>query len=71
MAITAHCGSCDNEFTANDKLAGKRVKCPRCGGAITIPVPQPAESSRSMASLPDEESVRAKPAPGSKPPPTA
>ena len=69
MAITARCGSCANEFTANDKLAGKRVKCPRCGGAISIPAPQPAESPGSMAGLLDDESVSGKPAPEPKPKP--
>lgn len=69
MAITAQCGSCNKKFKANDTLAGKRVKCPQCGGAITIPVPQPADSSGSMAGLLDEESVSAKPAAKPKPKP--
>ena len=67
MAITAQCGSCNKKFKANEQLAGKRVKCPQCGGVITIPVPQPAESHGSMASLLDEESVPATPAPKPKP----
>jgi phage FluMu protein Com len=68
MALTARCGSCNKKFKANDKLAGKRVKCPQCGGTITIPVPQPAESPASMASLLDEEGIH--PAPAPKPNPT-
>ena len=71
MAITAQCGSCNKKFTANDTLAGKRVKCPQCGGAITIPVTQPAESPGSMASLLDEESVPEKPVPKPKPKPAS
>ena len=70
MAITAQCGSCNKKFKANDKLAGKRVKCPQCGGAITIPATPPAESPGSMAGLLDEESVPAKPVAKPKPKPT-
>ena len=69
MAITAQCGSCEKKFKANDTLAGKRVKCPQCGGAITIPAAEPAASPGSMSSLLDEESVPATPAPKPKPKP--
>ncbi len=69
MAITAQCGSCNKKFKANDQLAGKRVKCPQCGGAIAIPVPQPVESPGSVASLLDEESVPATPVARPKPKP--
>ena len=41
MAIAAKCESCGKRFRANDKLAGKKVKCPECGGVLTIPLPQP------------------------------
>ena len=41
MPIAAQCGSCQKRFKAPDKLAGKKVKCPQCGGVIAIPVPQP------------------------------
>lgn len=37
MPIPASC-SCGSRFAANDSLAGKRVACPTCGQAMTIPV---------------------------------
>ena len=37
MAIKATCGSCSSTFNARDELAGKRVKCPKCGERMTIP----------------------------------
>lgn len=37
MTISVACGSCAKRFRANEKLAGKRVKCPECGGVLTIP----------------------------------
>jgi len=36
MSITAECGSCHKRFKANDKLVGRIVKCPHCGGAIEV-----------------------------------
>jgi hypothetical protein len=38
MPIQVAC-SCGKKFAAKDELAGKRVKCPTCGGAIAIPAP--------------------------------
>lgn len=37
MAIKAQCGSCGTRVNAKDSLAGKRVKCPKCGQALAIP----------------------------------
>jgi hypothetical protein len=44
MPIKVAC-QCGQRFAANDALAGKRVKCPKCGGVLAIPRPQPAASS--------------------------
>jgi hypothetical protein len=41
MPITVAC-SCGQRFAANDSLAGRRVACPVCGQAITIPAQAPA-----------------------------
>ncbi|MFH1920211.1 MAG: hypothetical protein ABIP48_10040 [Planctomycetota bacterium] len=41
MPIPAECGSCHKRFKANDKLAGKKVKCPQCGGVIQIAAEAP------------------------------
>lgn len=41
MSIKATC-TCGAEFKAKPELAGKRVKCPTCGQAFTVPKPQAA-----------------------------
>ncbi len=37
MPITVRCEGCGRSYRANDKLAGKRVKCPKCSGVIQVP----------------------------------
>ena len=37
MAVEIQCGKCSKRFRVADKFAGKRVKCPNCGGPITVP----------------------------------
>ncbi len=37
MAIKATCSSCSSTFNAKDTLAGRRVKCPKCGDKMTVP----------------------------------
>jgi hypothetical protein len=39
MSIKARCAGCGAGFQANDSLAGKRVKCPKCAQPITIGQP--------------------------------
>ncbi len=46
MAISVAC-KCGQKFKANESMAGKSVKCPKCGGALKIPKPQ------STAAAPD------------------
>ena len=37
MRISVSCRSCSNEFSASEKAAGKRVKCPVCGEGVRVP----------------------------------
>ena len=37
MSLRATCSSCTQKFNAPDNLAGKTIKCPKCGGRVTIP----------------------------------
>jgi hypothetical protein len=68
MPIAAECKSCHKRFKANDKLAGKKVKCPQCGGVIQIPTPPPPkEEEGDLYALAEQPGA---PAPGrSKPEP--
>jgi hypothetical protein len=40
MPISVKCHGCDTKLKAPDKCAGKKVKCPKCGGVISVPVPE-------------------------------
>jgi hypothetical protein len=44
MPIKVAC-QCGQSFNARDELAGKTVKCPKCGGALKIPAPAKAPQS--------------------------
>ncbi len=39
MSIRVSCNGCGKELKVRDEAAGKRVKCPDCGGVIAIPEP--------------------------------
>ncbi len=52
MPIAVVCPGCQKTLRAAEKLAGKRVKCPGCGGAISIPAAV-GQSPRPAAPVPD------------------
>jgi ribosomal protein S27E len=39
MSISLTCKGCKHTLTVRDDLAGKKVKCPRCSAALTVPGP--------------------------------
>ncbi|MEX2316811.1 MAG: hypothetical protein WD669_06645 [Pirellulales bacterium] len=41
MPIEVTCPSCNRRFNAPDNAAGKKAKCPQCGGVIAIPIAAP------------------------------
>jgi hypothetical protein len=43
MAIALACPECDRQMKVKDEMAGRRVKCPGCGSAITVPSPEDEE----------------------------
>ncbi len=63
MSIQVTC-QCGKQLTAKDEFAGKRVKCPGCGGPLLIPRPQAQQASASadaaneMSDLLDDAGVR-------------
>ena len=57
-SIAATC-SCGKRFRAKAELAGKRVKCPGCGNALTIPGGQPAPSPSGSSLGSDLDSLLA------------
>lgn len=45
MAISVTCPECDHSFSVRDEFAGKRGKCPKCGGVFRAePAAEPAIS---------------------------
>src|SRR5579862_2023227 len=64
MPITFACPHCDRTIKAPDASAGKSVKCPRCGEALTVPAPPPAafgfqaDQADEPAAVPPKEKVR-------------
>ncbi|MBN2294811.1 MAG: hypothetical protein JXM70_20445 [Pirellulales bacterium] len=55
MTIPVACGSCSKRFQANEKLAGKRVKCPKCDGVLTIPPIESVELKSTPAANVESE----------------
>lgn len=53
MSIKVSCPSCNSAFKAPDKAAGKKTKCPQCGGVIEIPMPTPVNDILDAEVAPD------------------
>ena len=47
MSIHVQCADCGAKFRAPEKLAGKRVKCPKCSAAITVGEGPPRSSGQA------------------------
>jgi predicted RNA-binding Zn-ribbon protein involved in translation (DUF1610 family) len=43
VPIVVTCPTCHRQFKAPDTAAGKKAKCPQCGGVIQIPAAAPEE----------------------------
>ncbi|MEO1235420.1 MAG: hypothetical protein AAFX76_01385 [Planctomycetota bacterium] len=43
MPIDVTCPGCSKTLRVHDRYAGRRGKCPACGGAVEIPAPAPPE----------------------------
>lgn len=62
MPITFACSSCSQPLKVKDELAGRAVKCPKCGQAARVPAPAPQIQAGSDVRIVEEE-------PAAKPPP--
>ena len=49
MAIKASCGNCKSSFNAKDSLAGRNVKCPKCGEKLRVPGEKVAKAAGAPA----------------------
>jgi hypothetical protein len=64
MPIVSAC-ACGFRFKAPDRLAGKKARCPKCGGVVSIPAQEP-EDGAAEAPAPDLKATEA-PAVAEKP----
>jgi predicted Zn finger-like uncharacterized protein len=37
VPVAIQCGSCKAKLNVSEKLAGKQVKCPKCGQGVAVP----------------------------------
>jgi DNA-directed RNA polymerase subunit RPC12/RpoP len=59
MSISVQCAGCEKKFTGKDELAGKRVKCPKCGHRIEVPVARAPSRPGATEPLPEEPTAKA------------
>jgi len=50
MGIPVTCESCAKKYSVKEDLAGKKIKCPGCGGVLSIPALKPAEEPKKAVS---------------------
>lgn len=60
MSISVVCPACSAKLNAPDAAAGKRVKCPKCQGPVTVPEeyfidPEPAEPTPAAGAADEPE----------------
>jgi hypothetical protein len=52
MAIALSCPSCVQALKVKDELAGRKIKCPKCGGVIPVPGKKDGSETRITAKKP-------------------
>ncbi|MEM6980107.1 MAG: biopolymer transporter ExbD [Planctomycetota bacterium] len=62
MSIQFQCDHCSESRRVNERLAGRRIRCPGCDLPVTIPTVEQAEATRLAAESIDEVSQEAIPA---------
>ncbi len=59
MAIQVQCTSCGKQYNADEKLAGRRIRCRQCGATFQIPAPPSEEGAGDLGALADLERSQA------------
>jgi DNA-directed RNA polymerase subunit M/transcription elongation factor TFIIS len=57
MAIALSCPGCVQALKVKDELAGRKIKCPKCGTVIPVPEKRAGKDERVMAKAPRTESI--------------
>jgi len=58
LAITLSCPSCEKGLKVKDELAGRKIKCPKCGSVFAVPGVKAAIDERVSAKKPSPAPVR-------------
>lgn len=61
MAISFACPSCEHRLKVRDELAGRKVKCPSCGGGVLVPVGEEDEDTAAAATAQPSRQERESP----------
>lgn len=69
MAILVFCSGCQKQLNVDDRFAGKKVKCKRCGGILAVPATTTARSARPAPPPAVPRPVAANPRAAAPPPP--
>lgn len=62
------CSGCQSKLKVKPSLAGRRLKCPKCGNAVTIPAAADPADEVILTLAPESESSEAPTPPGPTPP---
>src|SRR5690349_4378627 len=54
MAVPVQCEQCHAKYMIDDKFAGKRARCKRCGNIMSIPAP---DESPDLIAMDDTEAT--------------
>ena len=65
MPVSFRCDACQKPLRVNDERAGRRIRCPACGEAVTVPTPAAAEA---RAAVPVQAASEAEAAPPARKP---
>src|SRR5262245_38895499 len=71
MSIEIHCQQCNKRYRVKPDLAGKRVRCANCGGAVSVPNGAGSDSGADLQLISDSpfENPRRPSPPKASPPP--
>jgi hypothetical protein len=59
MTISFSCPSCEHRLKVRDELAGRKVKCPSCGGGVAVPADAEDEEAAAATARPSREAREA------------
>jgi hypothetical protein len=61
MTISFSCPSCEHSLKVKDELAGRKVKCPSCGGGVAVPAGEEDEEEAAAATARPSRQAREEP----------